>query len=164
VLYATSPQWTDEGGGTQAYAGQYFWAPPQEDSWAVYSAGATVYGFSPGAIYNNLAHFGTWDVQRSVPGCFISAYKSASNYNVGVYMQGAGYSPDDMNFIGGLYASLFASNAGDPSLPYWWGIGYQSAQTGQFAQPVGTATSLVSGGPSSDTGGPTIGPGGSGLT
>ena len=70
--------------------GTPFYAPPHADFCKVYAAGQANWQ-NPIAAYLAVGQFGTYDFQRDNE-IFYSAYTNASNYAVGVYMSGAGYS------------------------------------------------------------------------
>jgi hypothetical protein len=63
--------------------------------------------------------FGTYDFQRNAGqglqarNVFYSQYQFASNYAVGAYMYGAGYSLQATVAIAGTFAEWYSSNAGD---------------------------------------------------
>jgi hypothetical protein len=70
------------------------------------------------AVYNPIAaneamgHFDKYDFQRSYTDyAFIGAYTDASNFSVGMYMRGAGFSRERTIAIGSTFARLM-SNAG----------------------------------------------------
>ena len=68
---------------------------------------------------------GKFDFQRI--GGYHPEYIDASNYGVGVYMNGAGYTLFGTNTIGGTFASLLSSS--NPAvLKYWWGLGWSAGQ------------------------------------
>lgn len=87
-------------------------------------------------IDDALGHFGTYDFQRAdfsslgLGQEFYPAYTDASNYAVGVFMNGAGYTLDQMNAVGSTYAYLFSSNAGASSQSIWWANGWNAAKNG----------------------------------
>lgn len=72
-------------------------------------------------VGTNLGHAGTFDYQRD--GSYFGGYtqfpqfRDVSNYNVGVFMQQAGFSLDETLKIAGTFASIRSSNA-DTSQPY----------------------------------------------
>jgi hypothetical protein len=72
--------------------------------------------------------FGTYDFQRR-NGHFYQAYRDASNYAVGVYMAGAGYSYSE-TLAAGTYYSLRHSSNWDSGFAYhikWWTKGWTDA-------------------------------------
>ncbi len=126
-------------------SGTPFYAPPGTDFNNVYSAGQNN-GLDPFAINSNVGQGGTYDFQRS-NGDFYPAYTDASNYGVGVYMNGAGYSLSWTNEIGAAFWELFSSgnlqNKG-----YWWDQGWNAANSGNPNGPTPTPPSQPSPGPS----------------
>jgi len=105
--------------------GATFLAPPKADFNQVFAAGQ-----ANGALGANAAvgHFGTFDFQRD-GNTFYSAYTDASNYAVGVYMAGAGYTLDQTIDIGRLFAFGYSSNAGAAAQREWWERGWTDATT-----------------------------------
>ncbi|MBV9290349.1 MAG: hypothetical protein JO288_21455, partial [Hyphomicrobiales bacterium] len=89
--------------------GTFFYAPPNADFPAVYADGQAHWQNFIAAILA-LRQFGTYDFQRS-DGKIYLAYANASNYAVGVYMAGAGYSYDATIKICSFIADLISSNA-----------------------------------------------------
>jgi len=113
---------------------QKFLAPPQTDWSAVYEAGKAN-GLDPIAAWRALGYFGAFDFQRQKDkNLFISKYTDASNYAVGVYMRGAGFSLEETKFIAGLFAHTMSSNAGKPEQSTWWTNGWNAADSGEFAK------------------------------
>lgn len=116
-------------------SGVSFNAPPRADFSVVLSEGSL-----NGSNLLSLSSFegqgGMNDYQR-FNGDFYSAYTNASNYGVGVYMYGAGFSADQMIGISETFATLFSSNAGDPTQVYWWLQGWQDAANGTLAKRMG---------------------------
>src|SRR5271169_4853447 len=102
--------------------------PPYADFQRVYAAGQAHWQNPISAIFA-VGHYGTYDFQRD-QGVFYSAYTNASNYAVGVYMAGAGYSYDATIAIGTLFANLYSSNAGSESQRTWWTRGWNDATNG----------------------------------
>ncbi len=68
--------------------GRRFIAPKGTD-WCAIKAAGQANGLNPFAVWKNVGHYGTYDFQRI--GGRHSEYIDASNYSVGVYMNGAGY-------------------------------------------------------------------------
>jgi hypothetical protein len=77
--------------------GESFYAPPYADFLKVYAAGEANWQ-NPFAAISGIWLNGTYDFQRD-NGSFYSAYTNASNYAVGVYMAGAGYSRTTQPFL-----------------------------------------------------------------
>jgi hypothetical protein len=105
--------------------GTSFYAPPYADFCKVYATGQANWQ-NPIAAFSAIGQFGTYDFQRD-NGMFYSAYTNASNYAVGVYMAGAGYSYDATITIAGAFASHYSSNAGADSQTTWWTKGWNDA-------------------------------------
>ncbi|MHB2018562.1 MAG: RHS repeat-associated core domain-containing protein [Candidatus Xenobia bacterium] len=141
--------------------GNLFWAPPEESPQQVFQTGQQN-GWNPLQVSNCLGHFGQFDVQRDGYQ-FIPAYTDASNYNVGLYMNGAGYDWLNTYGIANTFASGYSSNAGSSAQWTWWWQGWNDARNQTFATPIGSASNLYSGGPAPATGGPVgapeLGPG-----
>ncbi|SFD53815.1 Ig-like domain-containing protein [Pseudoalteromonas denitrificans] len=88
-------------------------------------------------INTDVGHFGTFDFQREAQGSstdfyFILAFTDSSNYAVGVYMFGAGYSISEMNSIAGGFANLLSSNSGDQIQKTMWEAGWKDAKNGNL--------------------------------
>jgi hypothetical protein len=60
---------------------------------------------------------------------FYPAYTAASNFNVGMYLGGAGYSEKDAMDIANRFAHSMSSNAGAPEQIEMWKAGWQAAQS-----------------------------------
>ncbi len=73
---------------------------------------------------------GTFDYQRW-GGKFNSNYTDASNFGVGVYMNGAGYSQFGMDVVGGTYSLFWSRNANAASQQEWWVQGWIAANNGE---------------------------------
>jgi RHS repeat-associated protein len=116
--------------------GAGFYAPGNYDFSAVYVAGVkdkdNIFGHaSYDSIQKAIGQGGTYDVQRS-QGVFYGAYTNASNFNVGIYMNGAGYTLYQTKAIGAVYSRRNSSNANSASQTQWWVRGWQSAQAKNF--------------------------------
>ena len=107
--------------------GAKFLAPPKADFNQVFAAGRAK-GSSLLSGIAAIGHFGTFDFQRDGDN-FYTAYADASNYAVGVYMAGAGYSLKNTIFIGKFFARAFSSNAGVKAQEDWWTRGWNDAST-----------------------------------
>ncbi|SFK32180.1 hypothetical protein [Methylocapsa palsarum] len=69
-------------------------APPRANFREVYAAGMRA--TNPFQINAAVGHWGEFDFQRDgASGTYYPVYKHASNYAVGVFMAGAGYSRQD---------------------------------------------------------------------
>ena len=119
--------------------GQIFLAPARANFDDVYTGGETNGTLG---INDAVGHFGTFDFQRNEgkgkcpTNTFYPAYTDASNYAVGVYMNGAGYSLDMTLFIAGTFASLFCRMLCTPPQRQWWTNGWNAAQSGTPNYPL----------------------------
>jgi len=107
-----------------------FYAPAGTDWSAVYATGRAN-GMNPFKVDSAVGHWGAFDFQR-YDTTFIGAYSNASNFAVGLYMNGAGYSLSQTLEIAGGFAHLFSSNAGDPNQAKWQTNGWNAASKQQF--------------------------------
>jgi hypothetical protein len=105
--------------------GTSFNAPPYANFGKIYAAGQANWQ-NPIAAQFAVGQFGTYDFQRD-DGMFYSEYTDASNYAVGVYMAGAGYSYEATIAIGSTFASQYSSNAGSERQKTWWTRGWNDA-------------------------------------
>ena len=78
-----------------------------------------------------MGQWGAYDYQRSGP-TFISAYTNASNFGVGVYMNGAGFSLDQTMAIANSFAYTMSKNAGSKKMKGWWINGWNAANSGKL--------------------------------
>src|ERR1700688_1317056 len=104
-----------------------FYAPPDADFRKVYATGQAN-GKDSEAVNSAIGQFGPYDFQRR-NGYFYHAYTDASNYAVGVYMAGAGYSYLE-TLAAGTYYSLRHSSNWDSGFTYhikWWTKGWTDA-------------------------------------
>jgi hypothetical protein len=62
--------------------------------------------------------------------CAGSAYTPVSNFAVGAYEFGAGFTRTQGDFLSNGYAALFSSNAGDPKQTLYRHLGYDAAAKG----------------------------------
>jgi len=106
--------------------GKNFLAPKGTD-WCAIRAFAQTSGLNPYAVKKSIGHGGTFDFQRI--GGKHSEYIDASNYVVGLYMEGAGYSQLITDGLGGTYSFLFSSNANSPQQKLWWDNGWSDANS-----------------------------------
>ncbi|MFZ0932087.1 MAG: hypothetical protein WAN11_26040 [Syntrophobacteraceae bacterium] len=114
--------------------GRTFFVPPDADFHEVYEA-IKANGLDPIAASKAIGHFGTFDFQRQEDkNLLISEYTNASNFAVGVYMRGAGFSLQWTKFIAGLFALTMSSNAGDPNQSVWWTNGWYAADLGMYSK------------------------------
>lgn len=79
---------------------------------------------------------GHFDFQRPLGyfGPFYGEFRIAANLGVGIYMEGAGYTLDEMLTAVTGFAALY-SNANQSSSSFYWGYGYTSAKDGVLPQP-----------------------------
>jgi RHS repeat-associated protein len=108
-----------------------FYAPPSADFLNEYQAGQATGMFNPSATNAAIGQFGTYDYQRQIgPNGpeFVPAYTNASNFGVGVFMNGAGFSEAETTAIGNTYAFFKSSNSGSAQLTKWWQYGWEAAQ------------------------------------
>ncbi|TWB39022.1 RHS repeat-associated core domain-containing protein [Nitrospirillum pindoramense] len=113
--------------------GTTFNAPGYADFAAAYAFGKSLNGtpfpLDTFGIQMAVGHGGMYDFQRNGQS-FIRAYTYASNYAVGIVMNGAGYSLSQTMDIAGGFAGMFSSNAGDPAQVSAWTNGWNAAQSG----------------------------------
>jgi hypothetical protein len=112
-------------------------APPHADFRQVYAAGQTVaslpYAEQIRRGYAALHHGGTYDFQRDPTRQEIQpAYANASNYAVGVYMAGGGYSLQQTPNIAETYAFFNSSNYGSQEQKDWTTAGWNDATAGRW--------------------------------
>lgn len=112
-----------------------FYAPAGTDFNEVYQAGQKIRGKSLSdqldAIGRDLGHGGTYDFQRQ-GGTFNKNYQNASNFAVGAYMNGAGYSWPETEAISSLYAIGHGRPDIIPGDKPWWQAGYEAAKSGKL--------------------------------
>jgi hypothetical protein len=112
-----------------------FYAPPNTDWNAIQETGAKN-GKNPVEDALNEGPGGHFDFQRP-QGYFGPVYldfRIAANLGVGIYMEGAGYTLDEMlTEVTGFAAGY--SNANQTSSSFYWGYGYTSAKNGILPQP-----------------------------
>jgi hypothetical protein len=113
--------------------GQTFLAPAGTDFQKVYDAGKTN-GYA--GMKANVWQYGIFDFQRNMGGgpntlgenIFYSAYTNASNYAVGVYMNGAGANLWLTLSFASFAADAGSKNAGTPELREWQTLGWEAAE------------------------------------
>ncbi len=108
--------------------GQCFYAPPGVDWNEVHKAGHDQ-GLLGAA--DNVAQKGRYDVQRSGDNFYL-AYVHASNYAVGVYMNGAGIPLWATDVIGKTYGLLKSDNTAHNDWVTWWANGWNAANSGRL--------------------------------
>jgi hypothetical protein len=110
-----------------------FLAPASFDLNAIVAAGQAG-GLSLSAANAAEGHGGTFDFQRFSNSAgdtiFYSGYANASNFGVGAYLYGAGFSQTGATEVPGIFALFESSNAGDPSQALYQNAGYQAASSG----------------------------------
>jgi hypothetical protein len=99
--------------------GQTFYAPNYANFQAAYASGAQD-GLSPGALSTDFGHWGTYDFQRN-GNTFIGAYTPASNYAVGIGLNGAGFPSWGVVPFASLYAHV------SPDAAAWQAQGWSAA-------------------------------------
>jgi hypothetical protein len=120
-----SASWTAQNGSS-------FYAPANANWSAIYAAGQAG-GYSPFAANTAVGQFGTYDFQRNAANnMFLSQYTNASNFGVGVYMNGAGFSMDQMLAIGWAFSMSMSSNAGSINQASWWIQGWEAANANKY--------------------------------
>jgi hypothetical protein len=62
---------------------------------------------------------------------FYPAYVDASNYGVGVFMNGCGFSLSQTITVATDFAHGESKNAGSPRQKLWWKTGWKAAQSGK---------------------------------
>lgn len=88
---------------------------------------------NPLAALRAIGQFGTFDFQRNKSeGVYYKLYVNASNFAVGVYMRGAGFSLWETKILGELYAYTHSSGAGDKNQAAWWTRGWEAADKGMY--------------------------------
>lgn len=108
-------------------------APPQADYGQIYSSGEKIAQlYLPGlqAPFIDLAigHGGAFDFQRNtITMQFFPAYTHASNYSVGVYMAGAGYSETATVLFAETFALVSSTNYGSNDQIGWIRRGWEDA-------------------------------------
>ncbi len=110
-------------------------APPHADFRQVYAAGQAIaslpYKEQIRRGYAALHQGGTYDFQRDpITQEAYSAYANASNYTVGVYMAGAGYSRWQTLRIAEMYAFFNSSNYNSQDQEDWTTAGWNDANAG----------------------------------
>lgn len=112
--------------------GQEFFAPADADWQAVFEAGKAN-GLNPVGILRTIGQFGKFDFQRDkIDNLFYEKYVHASNFGVGVFMRGAGFSLAETKLIGRLYADWESTNPHKEEQSEWWIRGWKAADSGGF--------------------------------
>jgi hypothetical protein len=127
------------GGGDLGYAvfiapnGQAFYAPAGTDFFREWAAGRANGMVNIWGINSDIGHYGRFDYQRPPGQGFNGLYTNASNYGVGEYMQGAGFSLGQTIWIGSLFSTFYSKNANSPMQSFWWTQGWFAAKNQKMA-------------------------------
>src|ERR1700728_686839 len=118
--------------------GAIFFAPPTADFRTIYAYGKIIatkgVENQKTAIGVAVAQGGLFDFQRSGD-VFYPSYTDASNYAVGVLMNGAGYSWAETEAIAGFYATWKSSQGWTHRQTIWWQNGFSAAEKGHLPAP-----------------------------
>lgn len=125
----------------QSLNGQFFYAPADADFQTVFNAGRTNGRFNITALKKSIALNGIFDYQRNkghgdispALNIFYPAYTEASNYAVGTYMRGAGYTLLGTYISGigyALYTGINYWHALSLEMWQWWANGWNAANEG----------------------------------
>ena len=113
---------------------QAFLAPTQFNIKQIEATGKAN-GLNPIAVNANVGHYGTFDYQRNRDSAgnttFYSGFTNVSNFDVGVYMESAGYSRAATSAIANGFALFKSSNFGDQLQALFRNLGYDTAAKGQ---------------------------------
>jgi hypothetical protein len=111
-----------------------FYAPAATDFAQIYDAGQKIRDdnffhklFEVGPIL----HYGDYDLQRQ-DGSFNRNYTNASNFAVGDFMNGAGFSWPATVVLGDIYALTHDQGRIPPGDKPWWQAGYDAAAGGKL--------------------------------
>ena len=118
--------------------GTKFYAPPSANFSAAQAYGSKIANMPfterVAAIRAAIGRGGIFDFQRSGD-TFYPAYTDASNYAVGVLMQGAGYAEWETDLIAGGYAAIGSSQGWTTRQTEWWDRGWSAANDGRLPSP-----------------------------
>ena len=118
--------------------GTIFLAPQTANFPAAYAYGKLIstqpLGQQKVAIGAAISHSGFYDFQRH-SGTFYKSHTDASNYVVGVVMNGAGYSWIETETIAATFATLYSKHGWTSSQSKWWYYGFLDAKNGQLPRP-----------------------------
>ncbi len=113
--------------------GTSYVAPPKFSLNVIVKAGQAS-GRNLFALRRTVGQGGTFDFQRVTDSAgnvqFYGSYTPVSNFAVGAYEFGAGYTRGQGDFLSNLYATLFSSNVGDPKQELYRHLGYDAATKG----------------------------------
>jgi hypothetical protein len=108
-------------------------APPRANFQDIYAAGMRA--TNPVQIDAAIGHYGKFDFQRDgTTNTFYHPYVHASNYAVGVFMAGAGYSRERTIDISETFSYLYSSNYVKDKFErkYWTSRGWDDAHSGAW--------------------------------
>ncbi len=108
-------------------------SPPHANFHEVYVAGTQTTNLLE--INAAIGHYGKYDFQRDgATRTYYAAYKHASNYAVGVYMAGGGFSRETTITISERFASYYSSNYEKERFQrkYWTSRGWDDAHSGAW--------------------------------
>lgn len=108
---------------------------PAIANWSVVQTAGLASGGNPIGIYATAGFNGMFDYQRH-DGSFDGRYTNASNYGVGVFMEGAGFSRRVTVNIASTFAKIYSSNAGSPAQIQFWQQGWNDARYRNLAMPI----------------------------
>jgi len=118
-----------------ALNGQTFLAPMGTDFANEYAAGQ-LSGNDIFQIYANIGFFGNFDFQRNYGlgpcsnNVFYRQFTNGSNYGVGIFMNGGGFSLEDTLNIAEGFANAFTGGFTNTQVQ-WWTNGWNDAEAGQ---------------------------------
>jgi len=131
--YFTKIQGTPKDSCTCSVGGSSFSAPKGTNFSDVYAAGQAN-GLNPIAGNESIGHFGRFDYQRNAASnTFVGAYTDASNFAVGVYMNGAGFTRIGTSAVANSFAYTMSSNAGSSAQTSMWAAGWDAAASGSLS-------------------------------
>ena len=117
--------------------GPQFLAPAGTDFAAIFMKGLENGPLNIVGINAAVGHYGTFDFQRNAgngenttENVFYSQYTNASNFSVGVFMRGAGFTLEASIEIATSFARAFSSNTNELGLQIsWWTLGWLAADS-----------------------------------
>jgi RHS repeat-associated protein len=119
--------------------GLEFYVPANLSFRAVYTDGANHPNADANAIWDYVGHYGKWDIQRNLgkgilpKNTFYDYYQAVSNFNVGIFMEAAGYTVFQTTLLGDAVLGINAvkgvrhlknpvdtfEKGSDEDIPYW---------------------------------------------
>jgi hypothetical protein len=115
--------------------GTTFYAPPDADFSEMYSYGESLEGDPVPLLLLRIdqacGQGGIYDFQRSNKSLYVK-YENASNYGVGVLLNGAGLSWEQTEAFGQAYADAKSSQSHSQTRIDWWQRGWNDAQSGKW--------------------------------